>query len=75
MLFHEGSELLIPKILEVFFQSLEQEPRKLAIVGVGSGSESAKKTHSLFPDLFTKLSTFEDPSLVSKEDAIGSWDS
>lgn len=72
-LFHNGAELLIPRMIEVFFQSMEQEPRKMAIAGIGEGSESAKKIHSLFPDLFTKLSTFEEHVGLSNEKIKSAW--
>jgi hypothetical protein len=52
VLFHEGSEKFIPKILEVFFTSLEQQPRKMDIIGVGEGEKSAELIKSLYPELF-----------------------
>ncbi len=52
VLFHEGSEKFIPKLLEVFFTSLEQKPRKMSIVGVGEGEQSAEAIKALYPELF-----------------------
>lgn len=52
ILFHEGSEQFIPKMLEVFFTSMEQEPRKMDILGVKDGEKSASKIKELFPELF-----------------------
>lgn len=73
-LFHEGAELLIPKMLEVFFQSLEQEPRQMAIAGIGTGKESAEKINSLFPQLFTKISTFSSEEVLTDKQIKETWD-
>ena len=52
VLFHEGSEKFIPKMLEVFFTSLEQQPRKMDILGIEEGVKSAEKIKGLYPELF-----------------------
>lgn len=52
VLFHEGSEKFIPKMMEVFFTSMEQEPRKMNIIGVEDGEKSASKIKELYPELF-----------------------
>ncbi|MBK23361.1 MAG: hypothetical protein CME70_05085 [Halobacteriovorax sp.] len=74
VLFHEGGELLVPRMIEVFFQSMEQKPRKMAIAGIGEGAKSAEKIHTLFPDLFTKISIHKDYSELTNESIKKSWD-
>ncbi len=74
VLFHNGGELLVPRMIEVFFQSMEQKPRKMAIAGVGEGAKSAEKIHTSFPQLFTKISTHTEYSELTNELIKESWD-
>jgi hypothetical protein len=39
-------------MLEVFFTSLEQQPRKMDILGIEEGVKSAEKIKGLYPELF-----------------------
>jgi hypothetical protein len=52
VLFHEGAEKFIPKMIEVFFTSMEQKPRKMSIIGIEEGQKSAVKIKELYPELF-----------------------
>lgn len=61
VLYHKGTEKLIPRLLEVFFTSLEQRPRKMAVAGIKSGALSAYKVARLSPELFTKLTLISGP--------------
>ena len=73
VLFHKGSEKLIPRMLEVFFTSMKQDPRKMGVTGIGTGSESADKLMFQNADLFIQHTSFKDHSDLTEDQIKSSW--